>query len=124
MRVWSKRRARNASWSTAPPPTGSCCATGLSTFGSSRNKRLVGEGLQELSQRLNFRYVDGLAERVIFREFYPRGLTAVDDLDEITLGTRPTMSHATARLEMENLIGAILLGAREQSGDMAARDAA
>lgn len=96
----------------------------LSTFGSSRNKRLVGEGLQELSQRLNFRYVDGLAERVIFREFYPRGLTAVDDLDEITLGTRPTLSHATARLEMENLIGAILLGARGQSGDMAARDAA
>ena len=96
----------------------------LSTFGSSRNKRLVGEGLQELSQRLDFRYVDGLAERVIFREFYPRGLTAVDDLDEITLGTRPTLSHATARLEMENLIGAILLGARGQSGDMAARDAA
>ncbi len=98
----------------------------LSTFGSSRNKRLVGEGLQELSQRLNFRYVDGLAERVIFREFYPRGLTAVDDLDEITLGTRPTMSHATARLEMENLLSAILLGARGQSGDMAAenRDAA
>jgi len=98
----------------------------LSTFGSSRNKRLVGEGLQELSQRLNFRYVDGLAERVIFREFYPRGLTAVDDLDEITLGTRPTMSHATARLEMENLLSAILLGARGQCGDMAAenRDAA
>ena len=98
----------------------------LSTFGSSRNKRLVGEGLQELSRRLNFRYVDGLAERVIFREFYPRGLTAVDDLDEITLGTRPTMSHATARLEMENLLRAILLGARSQSGDMAEqnRDAA
>jgi chromosome partitioning protein len=98
----------------------------LSTFGSSRNKRLVGEGLQELSRRLNFRYVDGLAERVIFREFYPRGLTAVDDLDEITLGTRPTMSHATARLEMENLLRAILMGARAQSGDMAEqkRDAA
>ena len=95
----------------------------LSTFGSSRNKRLVGEGLQELSRRLNFRCVDGLAERVIFREFYPRGLTAVDDLDELTLGTRPTMSHATARLEMENLIGAILLGARGQA-DIAARDAA
>ena len=98
----------------------------LSTFGSSRNKRLIGEGLQELSRRLNFRYVDGLAERVIFREFYPRGLTAVDDLDELTLGTRPTMSHATARLEMENLLRAILLGARSQSGDMAEqkRDAA
>src|ERR1017187_10334822 len=42
----------------------------LSMLGS-RNTRLVGEGLQELSQRLNFRCVEGLAERVIFREFYP-----------------------------------------------------
>jgi chromosome partitioning protein len=78
---------------------------------SSRNKRLVGEAVQELSRRLGFRSLEGLAERVIFREFFPRGLTAVDDLDEITLGTRPTMSHATARLEMESLIAALTLGA-------------
>src|SRR5581483_4133500 len=45
----------------------------LSMLGS-RNKRLVGEGLHELSLRLGFRAVDGFAERVIFREFYPRGL--------------------------------------------------
>jgi len=98
----------------------------LSTFGSSRNKRLVGAGLQELSQRLNFRFIDGLAERMIFREFYPRGLTAVDDIDEITLGTRPTMSHVTARLEMENLLSAMQLGNPAQSGDTAdrSRDAA
>ena len=44
---------------------------------------------------------------MIFREFYPRGLTAVDDLDQKTLGTRPTLSHATARLELENLLGAM-----------------
>jgi chromosome partitioning protein len=81
----------------------------LSTLGS-RNKRVVGEALQQLSQRLNFRCVDGLAERVIFREFYPRGLTAVDDLDELTLGTRPTMSHVTARLEMLKLLTTIGLG--------------
>ncbi|MBR1197905.1 AAA family ATPase [Bradyrhizobium sp. AUGA SZCCT0240] len=81
----------------------------LSTLGS-RNKRLVGESIQQLSQRLNFRCIDGLAERVIFREFYPRGLTAVDDLDEITLGSRPTMSHVTARLEMLKLLTAIGLG--------------
>ena len=37
----------------------------LSMLGS-RNKRLVGEGLQELSLRLGFRAVDGFAERVIF----------------------------------------------------------
>jgi chromosome partitioning protein len=46
-------------------------------------------------------------------------LTAVDDLDEITLGTRPTMSHATARLEMESLIGALTLGAVRQGGQEA-----
>ena len=90
----------------------------LSMLGS-RNKRLVGEGLQDLSQRLDFRCVEGLAERVIFREFYPRGLTAVDDLDELTLGTRPTMSHVSARLEMQNLLSTVMLGAftlpREQA---------
>jgi chromosome partitioning protein len=97
----------------------------LSTLGS-RNKRLVGEGLRELSRRLNFRCVEGLAERVIFRELYPRGLTAVDDLDEITLGTRPTMSHVTARLEIENLLGSMSL-AEPAAGDGVedhARDAA
>ena len=81
----------------------------LSTL-SSRNNALVGRGLQELSRWLDFRCIEGLAERMIFRELYPRGLTAVDDIDDITLGTRPTMSHVTARLEMQNLLGCILLG--------------
>jgi len=96
----------------------------LSTFGTSRNRRLVGAGLQDLAKKLDFRFVDGLAERLIFREYFPRGLTAVDDLDEITLGTRPTMSHATARLEMENLLAAIGLPEAVQDSDMQARDAA
>jgi chromosome partitioning protein len=94
----------------------------LSMLGS-RNTRLVGEGLQELSQRLNFRCVEGLAERVIFREFYPRGLTALDTLDEITLGTRPTASHVTARLEIENLINTLGLPSRAPAhGDEAERN--
>ena len=80
----------------------------LSMLGS-RNKRLVGEGLQELSLRLGFRAVDGFAERVIFREFYPRGLTALDNLDEDTLGTRPSMSHVTARQEVETLLRSLKL---------------
>ena len=76
---------------------------------SSRNKRLVGEGLHELSLRLGFRTTDGFAERVIFREFYPRGLTALDDLDRNTLGTRPNLSHVTARQEVETLLKALRL---------------
>jgi chromosome partitioning protein len=52
----------------------------LSALGS-RNKRLVAEGLRELSTRLGFRCAEGLAERVLYREFFPRGLTALDNLD-------------------------------------------
>jgi len=81
----------------------------LSMIGT-RNKRLVGAALQELAQRLEFRTVEGFAERMIFREFYPRGLTALDDFDEVMLGTRPTMSHATARQEVASLLNSLNLG--------------
>jgi chromosome partitioning protein len=59
--------------------------------------------------RLAFRCADGLAERVIYREFFPRGLTALDSLDEATLGTRPSLSHVTARAEVMSLIEALKL---------------
>jgi chromosome partitioning protein len=93
---------------------------------NSRNKRQMADMLQELSRRLNFRSVDGLAERLIFREYYPRGLTAVDDLDRRTLGARPTMSHATARFEVETLLREIGLAelASLAGLDMEKRDAA
>ena len=81
----------------------------LSMVGT-RNKRLVGSALQELSQRLEFRTAEGFAERMIFREFYPRGLTALDDFNEATLGTRPTLSHATARQEVASLVNSLSLG--------------
>jgi chromosome partitioning protein len=80
----------------------------LSMLGS-RNKRLVGEGLHELSLRLGFRATEGFTERVIFRELYPRGLTALDDLDQNTLGTRPNLSHLTARQEVEVLLKSLKL---------------
>jgi chromosome partitioning protein len=80
----------------------------LSMLGS-RNKRLVGEGLSELAARLGFRCADGLAERVIYRELFPRGLTALDNLDEATLGTRPNLSHVTARAEVMTLVAALKL---------------
>jgi chromosome partitioning protein len=89
---------------------------------ASRNKRLVGEGLQDLSHRLGFRCIDGLSERVIFREFYPRGLTALDDVNEATLGTRPTMSHVSARQEVQAVLDAI--GLSGSSGLNRSRDAA
>jgi chromosome partitioning protein len=80
----------------------------LSVLGS-RNKRLVGEGIEVLSRQLGFRVVDGFAERLVYREFFPRGLTALDQLDKDTLGRRPRASHVTARDEVKALIEALKL---------------
>jgi chromosome partitioning protein len=91
----------------------------LSTL-SSRNKRLVGDGINELSKRMGFRSVEGFAERVVYREFFPRGLTALDDLDEETLGTRPNMSHVTAREEVITLLNALHLPLSENGKRRAA----
>ena len=91
----------------------------LATLGS-RNKRLVGEGIAELAKRMGFRSVDGFAERVVYREFFPRGLTALDDLDEATLGTRPNMSHLTAREEVITLLNSLRLPMSENGKRRAA----
>ena len=80
----------------------------LSTL-RSRNTRLVSEGLTELARRIGFRWVDGFAERLVYREFFPRGLTALDDLDKATLGTRPSKSHVAARGEVIALLNLLHL---------------
>jgi chromosome partitioning protein len=91
----------------------------LAALGS-RNKKLVGEGIAELAKRMGFRSVDGFAERVVYREFFPRGLTALDDLDEATLGTRPSMSHLTAREEVIQLLNQLRLPMSENGKRRAA----
>lgn len=91
----------------------------LSMLGS-RNKRLVGEGLSELGLRLGFRCIDGLAERVVYREFFPRGLTGLDQLDEATLGTRPNLAHVTAQQEVKELLDALKLPLNERGRRRAA----
>ncbi len=91
----------------------------LSTLGS-RNRRLVGEGVEGLAKQLGFRAIDGFAERVVYREFFPRGLTALDDMTEDTLGTRPSTSHVTARDEVKMLIDALRLPIDERGKRRAA----
>jgi chromosome partitioning protein len=73
----------------------------------SRNQRNVIKGLKELSAALDFRVADGISERVIFREFFPVGLTAFDTFDKRTFGFEPTMSHVAARNEIRDLIGCL-----------------
>jgi chromosome partitioning protein len=91
----------------------------LSMLGS-RNKQLVADGLKQLSLRLGFRAIDGFAERVVYREFFPRGLTALDDLNEETLGTRPSMGHVTAREEVTGLLRQLKLPLDERGRRRAA----
>jgi chromosome partitioning protein len=43
-----------------------------------RKDGLVGAGLEQLAARLGFRCVEGFAERKVYRELFPRGLTALD----------------------------------------------
>ncbi|MBY0382207.1 MAG: division plane positioning ATPase MipZ [Xanthobacteraceae bacterium] len=94
----------------------------LSMLGS-RNKQLIADGLDQLSFRLGFRPVDGFAERVVYREFFPRGLTALDELDEATLGTRPSLAHLTARDEVTNLLRVLKLPLDERGRRRAANRA-
>jgi chromosome partitioning protein len=89
----------------------------------SRNKQLVANVLKELSFKLGFRAIDGLAERVVYREFFPRGLTALDDIDETTLGTRPNLSHVTAREEVTCLLRQLKLPLDERGRRRAANRA-
>jgi chromosome partitioning protein len=77
------------------------------------NKRIVAATLEALSGLLGFRFLDGLAERAVYREFFLRGLTALDALDAAVLGTRPSLSHVSAQEEVRALLGALRLPAND-----------
>src|SRR3954471_10165796 len=86
----------------------------------SRNKKMVGECLDRLGLRLGFRPTEGFSERVVFRELFPLGLTALDDLDEGMLGSKPNLSHVTAREEVRRLIEELKLPIDERGRRRAA----
>jgi len=53
--------------------------------------------------RLGFRSIDGFAERVVYRDFSARALTALDDLDEAT-SHAPSMGHVTRARGSDSLL--------------------
>ena len=89
----------------------------------SGNKERISRGLVEMATRIGFRIAEGLAERVVYREFFPRGLTALDDLDDKTLGTNPSASHVAARQEVSGLMETIKLPLDERGQQRAAAQA-
>jgi chromosome partitioning protein len=76
-----------------------------------RNRKNIDKGLRQLSAQIGFRIARGINERVVYRELFPRGLTALDALDRQTLGGEPTLSHVSARDEIRNLLQTLRLPA-------------
>jgi chromosome partitioning protein len=86
----------------------------------SRQGGLVGEGLQQLAARLGFRCVEGFAERLIYRELFPRGLTALDAVEEGVPGATPDPAQASVRLEVVRLVEGLKLPLNENGRRRAA----
>lgn len=81
-----------------------------------RNRKKVERSLKQLSEAVGFRIAKGISERVVYRELFPRGLTALDTLDRKTLGAEATVAHVSARDEIRSLIDTLNLP-RHRTGD-------
>ncbi len=80
-----------------------------------RNKKNMGEKLEDLASRIGFRLARGFGDRVIYRELFPMGLTLLDLGGRDSPVRLSTMSHVTARLEIRSLIASLNLPAADLS---------
>jgi chromosome partitioning protein len=79
----------------------------------SNNARQIAKSVERLSRELQFRVADGLHDRVIFRELFPIGLTALDPIEEGAKNGVLTASQLAARREIETLIVNLQLPLRQ-----------
>ena len=103
--VWSCRQARARAHGT---PIDWVVLRNRTSHIHAKNRKRIEGILGQLAQRLSFREVDGLSERVVFREMFPAGLTLLDLTDE-EAGQSLTMSHVAARAEVVALMKALNL---------------
>jgi chromosome partitioning protein len=78
----------------------------------SNNARQIGVSLSRLAVELQFRPAEGLHDRVIFRELFPIGLTALDPIEEAMRNGTLSSSHTSARKEIETLLANLQLPER------------
>jgi chromosome partitioning protein len=76
---------------------------------SSRNARDVHKTIAAAGEKAGFQVATGLSERVIYRQYFPIGLTAFDSLETSLLGMKPTTAHVLARQEVRQLIESVHL---------------
>ncbi|MDA0653665.1 MAG: hypothetical protein O3C49_10365 [Proteobacteria bacterium] len=74
----------------------------------SHNQRDIDALLEKLAHRMGFRVGPGLAERVIFRALFLKGLTVVD-LPDLDNDWQETPSHRAARNELNSLLDSLHL---------------
>ncbi|MEJ2375615.1 MAG: division plane positioning ATPase MipZ [Pseudolabrys sp.] len=74
----------------------------------------VAKALDELALHVGFRWLDGLSERAIYREFMPHGLTVLDEIGDGPLGERHKRSLEGARQEMQSLMDTLNLPINEK----------
>jgi len=78
----------------------------------SNNAKQIAISLTRMGVELQFRPMEGLHDRVIFRELFPIGLTALDPIEEASRNGTLSQSQMSARKEIEALIGALQLPER------------
>ena len=89
---------------------------------TSNNARQIAVSIARLAQELRFRVAEGLHDRVIFRELFPIGLTALDPIEEASVSGALTSSQLAARSEIETLVASLELPTRiPQVGHMESR---
>ena len=97
--VWEQRQRRAK---RGLPPIDWVVMRNRLSHVNARNKRDVGQLLEQLAKRIGFRLAPGFGERVVFRELFPKGLTLLD-LRDSGAGVRLNMSHLAARQELRDL---------------------
>ncbi len=70
----------------------------------SNNAKQIAVSLRRLALELKFRAAEGLHDRVIFRELFPIGLTALDPIEEAMRTGVLSASQLSARREIEGLL--------------------
>lgn len=75
---------------------------------NSKNARRIEKVLRRLSPELAFRVAPGVAERVIYRELFPQGLTLFDVMEPRS-GEDVTMSNLAAQIEIRALLNSLRL---------------
>jgi chromosome partitioning protein len=80
----------------------------------SNNAKQIASSLSRLAFELKFRSADGLHDRVIFRELFPIGLTALDPIEEAMRGSNLSASQASARREVDSLVATLQLPGRSR----------